>query len=667
MYTLSIFLVALIQSRSNAFTSISSRNAVTSSTSLAISRLNQWQEARKNTKLVESLFAEDDNGRLLQLHLRGQEDSTESSSILLPLKSTGELKLLSFAAANRPLSKSLLLTLNGLLVNRDGALFDNLPWKLWSVDPQQRNRDASDNQIDPKFHLGKRDAYYRFMGKDWQGRSAAIGNMALRLKYLLLDSDEPSQGKNENDNEDIDSDESQTALATRILQLQIREFRMELAGTEAELAVISGDDTYSEKRQELSKQKVDLAKEIANMEQDVAKIGSSSSPKSSTSMIGGILDGVAKWTTNDGKNAAPYRGATGYAPILDSKEDIDGSLLPYTSPFDLLKEILEDQLNAKVIGCVLENASLLKGNVVLGGAVVLQRITPKKTTKVMNEEITINDYDEDYGNPNAKGGEMMIVECDSDEAIGMSLACNVDLSIGSTLFELTAVMGKEQIQGKSSEHIMDTLAVWKATDASMRLQVEGERQSPAGNQSPVSMPGGFDEMPSESNALFPVDSPVKSLEEYDEMSNEKKAKTLLEMSNFSGRLPRPRVVRQAESNPLDELLIPLIDESVRRQFRIRDAERQGDIELANELRASKSLRQETLERAEAARENGEDDLVDQFESESEFLESLRADITQDEGAYSRFLDRDDWYERDRQATAERVKKSSFGTLLDGLE
>jgi hypothetical protein len=31
------------------------------------------------------------------------------------------------------------------------------------------------------------------------------------------------------------------------------------------------------------------------------------------------------------------------------------------------------------------------------------------------------------------------------------------------------------------------------------------------------------------------------------------------------------------------------------------------------------------------------------------------------------LDRDDWYERERQATAKRVKKSSFGTLLDGIE
>jgi len=195
---------------------------------------------------------------------------------------------------------------------------------------------------------------------------------------------------------------------------------------------------------------------------------------------------------------------------------------------------------------------------------------------------------------------------------------------------------------------------------------EGGRQWPR-SQSPVSMPGDSDEMPPESRALFPADSPVESLEEYDQMSDEEKAKTLLGMSNFSGRLPRPRVVRQAESNPLDDLLIPLIDESVRRQFRIREAESRGDVELAKELRGSKSKRQDVLERAQLARENGQNDLAAELESESQFLESLRADITQDEGAYSRFLDRDDWYERDRQATAKRVKRSSFGTLLDGIE
>lgn len=654
------------------------------SSSLASSQ-QKWHDGQANSRLVESLFADDSssNGRMIPLALRGQgslnvsssitgiaregkrtvlflstdDSSTESvPSLLFPLKSAGELKLVSFAAAERPLSKSLLLTLNGALVNRDGALFDNLPWSQWSVDPQRRNRDASGNVIDPKFHLGKRDAYYRFMGKDWQGRSIAMGNIALRLKYMLENDDDDGGGGGE-----ADADQSRTTLAKRILQLQLREIRMDHAGIEAKLAAADEGDDES---QLLLVQKLELEQKIATMENDLEQVESNS--RTSASFLAGILENVAKWSTNDGKNAAPYRGASGYAPILDTKGDLKGSVLPYTSPFDLLKEILEDQLNAKVVGCVLENTSLLGGNVVLGGAVVLQRIVPTTSSKIMGEEVTINDYDEDYGNPNSKGGEVMIVECDGDEAIGMSLACDVDLSIESTLYETNAVLSEEQIQGRNSEHIMDTLAVWKATGMEISLQVEGERQG-SPRLSPISMPGAFDEMPSESRALFPVDSPVMSLDEYDRMSNEEKAKTLLEMSNFSGRLPRPRVVRQAGSNPLDDLLIPLIDESVRRQFRIREAESRGDRELANELRASKSKRQDVLERAEIAREDGQDDLAARLESESEFLESLRADITQDEGAYNRFLDRDDWYERDRQAAAKRAKKSSFGTLLDGIE
>jgi hypothetical protein len=169
--------------------------------------------------------------------------------------------------------------------------------------------------------------------------------------------------------------------------------------------------------------------------------------------------------------------------------------------------------------------------------------------------------------------------------------------------------------------------------------------------------------------MFPTDNPIKSLQQLDELDNSQKAKTLLEMSNFNDRLPRPRAVKSSppNDNPLDKLLLPLIDESVRREYQIRQAEQQGDTALAEQLRNSKSKLQEAREKANAAREQGNEDLAEQWETEAKFLETLRADVTQDEGAYSRFLDRDDWYERDRQRTAKRTKKSSFGNLLDGIE
>jgi hypothetical protein len=76
------------------------------------------------------------------------------------------------------------------------------------------------------------------------------------------------------------------------------------------------------------------------------------------------------------------------------------------------------------------------------------------------------------------------------------------------------------------------------------------------------------------------------------------------MSNFEGKLPRPRVLRTidntARSNPLDDLLLPLVDESVRRQYRIRDAELRGDTELVRELQNEKSRRQVAKEKAQQA-------------------------------------------------------------------
>jgi hypothetical protein len=167
--------------------------------------------------------------------------------------------------------------------------------------------------------------------------------------------------------------------------------------------------------------------------------------------------------------------------------------------------------------------------------------------------------------------------------------------------------------------------------------------------------------------LFPTDNQVTSLKQFDEMSNDDKARTLMSMSNFEGRLPRPRVLRSSCVKTLDSLLLPLIDESVRTQYQIRQARQQGDVELVAQLEESKSLRLRARERADEARRIGEEDLAKEWEEEDEILKSLRADITQDEGSYSRFLDRDAWYERNRQRLAKRVDKSKFGNLLDGID
>jgi len=369
---------------------------------------------------------------------------------------------------------------------------------------------------------------------------------------------------------------------------------------------------------------------------------------------------------------------------------------------------LNDQLNAEVIGCVLENTSWLGGTLVLGGAVVLRRKTPIVETTLMGERLQTPDRDEDFGNF-VTGGEIFVVDCDVDEAIGLALSCDLPIRVEQTIFERSSMAGL-QIQTREGDNngngdangitsnsrkstnmnmnmnknIKEILPFWKASDSGISLDVEGDGGNPNTERlSPISIPRTtsslFDTIfePTSNNSgdevssssMFPTDNPVKSINQWDRLTNEDKAKTLLEMSNFSGRLPRPRAVRKAptDDNPLDKLLLPLIDESVRNEYNIRDAKRRGDLNLANELNTNKSKLQKAKEQIDSARREGNEDLAEEWDSEAQFLETLRADVTQNEGAYSQFLDRDDWYERDRQKTANRAKKSSFGNLLDGIE
>lgn len=694
-----LVLVVLILEHTLAFTctSISTRRcfsprflAATNKWEENYAKLQALQQAQTQAALVDALMTGESasDSSLVSIYLQGQgrlpvstnsnknttqlvlyvtgnsaqDESSACRSLLIPLASRNQLELILFSRNKRNLSKSVLLQLNTLLTNRDNGLFDNLPWAIWSVDPQLRNRDAAGNLIDAKYHLGKRDAYYRFMGKDWQGKSAAIGNLALRLKYSLEsddDAEEPSSNK-----------ESSTSLAQRILELQLKELQMDLAQLESDLAIARNNNQAN--LQQLEQDQVELLERIVESKTKFADLTQDPQP----SFVANLLEQLAQWTTQEGANEAPYRGAMGYAPRLDTENDIQESLRrPYTSPFDLLKEILEDQLNAKVIGCVLEQTSLLQGNLALGGAVILQRIVATKTVELAGESVKVNTPEEEYGNEGVQGGETMIVECDSDEAIGVALSFGVPLKVESDIFERAAILAEPAGTTPKTQNIWETLPMWTPVEGDMVLQTEGDNTTATANSvSPISIPRTttplFDSIlePKPTNSpMFPSDNPIKNLQQYDELTISQKAKLLLEMSNFKGRLPRPRVVRNAETNPLDQLLLPLIDESVRRQYALRDAEQRGDMEALEQLKTQMSPRQRAKEQAEAARERGADEVADQWESEAEFLANLRADVTQDEGSYSRFLDRDDWYERERQATAKRVKKSSFGTLLDGIE
>jgi len=362
---------------------------------------------------------------------------------------------------------------------------------------------------------------------------------------------------------------------------------------------------------------------------------------------------------------------------MDDDDGDDDDKTAFTSPYDMFRAIIKDQLRAEVIGAVLENTSFLEGTTALGGVLVLRRITARKSTTIEGQTLSVSDETEDYGNEGIVGGAIIIVECDADEALGMSIACGVPLHVDRGIYERSSVMVQAKRQVPSNE-----LSEWQTVDPELSVLAEGQ----AGNESateriaPLRIPRStmslFDAVvrpqQATTNDLFPTDNPIQSLNELDGLSDEEKAQILMSMSNFEGRLPRPRTVRQSgkmngEMNALDRLLVPLIDESVRRDYYIRQAVRNGDLELAQELESSKSMRQIAKEKAERAKEASEPDVAEYWEEEAELFGSLRADVTQDEGAYSRFLDRDEWYERERLKTAARVDRKKFGNLLDGIE
>jgi len=629
-----------------------------------------------------------------------QPSSTIIKALPIPIShfyTTAAIKLLSTTYTNTPLSKSVLLSLNTLLM-RDNGLYDNLPWSTWSIDPNLQERDAADNTIDEKYTMGKRVAYQRMMGKDWQGRSLSLGNLILKVKYLLeRDEDDNDAGRDTND--DTDDANMLYSLSKRLLQLEIKEAQMYIAECEQSVAIVTnnneedGGSSDIEATEELDKarERLQLAETSLDELNETDNTSTNKQSKTSQSLVSSILD---KFTKQD--NPPPYRGAIGYPAKLDTKEEmLEDSVLPYSSPYELLLEIIDEQLNSKVIGCVLEPTSLIEGNLVLGGALLLQRKGVVKTTSISGESVSYTDDDDELGNKGVLPRSMYVVECYADEAIGMAMAANMpifveedihtragqvevelDIEQADSIKEDNGIEDNQVVESIESLSFINRIPLVRPIDESyLSARVEGERISSEKESNQVRIPlttnpdffdGSQVAASSSSRSVFSTFNPVKSLDEYDELTDDAKARLLLKLESFTGQLPRPRAVRMSKSNSepsiLDEMLIPLVDETIRRQYRIKDAKRRNDIQEVERLRNEASPRQVALERLQQAKEEEEllgidnEEAIRLAEEEAELYKALRADITQDEGAYSQYLDRDDWYERETQARIQRERE-----------
>ena len=548
----------------------------------------------------------------------GQQEETGSSKglpppggkarpcLFVPIPNNLEqaaLKAIECARNDEKLSRVRLLNLNLVFLNRDNGLFDNLPWASWTMDPTRKMfRDAAGNAVDPKFHMGKREAYNALLlGKDWKKeiRKADSGN---------------------------------STLQSRILEMEIKEAQMIVAEFDSMIAVARQTDDPSE-LDRLEGQKREAVKKVKDLQKRTNE---------STSVNKGFFD------------------------LISERRGQDSS---FASPFHHFQHVIKEKLNAEIIGTIIEKGNMISGSTTAGGALILRRKMTTRTISVGSESFTVEDTAENYGNDGVTGDTTYVVECDVDEAVGFSIVNDIPLQIETDLWESGTIMARESNRSSAS------FRLFEACDAELSLLFEGQRKGDTLTEraAPIRIPSSsltfFDSVLGKAprteksrKDLFPTDNPIKSLSQYDKLTNEDKAATLLGLSNFDGRLPRPRTVRTSKGrNPLDELLLNLVDEVVRRQYMIREALAQGDTDLARQLEEAKSARHKLLDRASLA----DDDTATQ--EKLELYESLRADVTQDEGSYSRFLDRDEWYERERQKTAKRVNKKQFGTLLDGIE
>jgi len=594
------------------------------------------------------------------------------------------LQLLQSAYQNQPMSKSKCLIVNSILVNRDNSLFDNTPWSRWTIG--NHTYDAAGNPISEKYHFGKRDAYNRFLGKDWPGRSLSIGNLAQKLLYLL-EGDEP---------ETFDGEEEETTLqqlSIRILELEIQELKEQLAELQQQWAIFqqtdSSDISTPTRKDDLQDMIQSYQSELEKKQHDLYQKQHPDENKpiyeqSPSSILSQILNSIVDKSDTV---TPPYRGAYGFSPLIDSKiQMLQQSILPYRHPYDLLLEIIEEQLYGKVIGCVLEDTWIYDENAIsLGGACVLQRQREKKTVNIAGEEITIyEDEEDDNGvkdinkiNDEIKGGQVQIVECDADEVIGLALATGSRIQLSKQYWEdlniLVTRNERQDIQDPLSNITLPTFAeIIVVDDKPVVMQDENSQNlNPSeGIRIPKTTSGFFfndnNNSNNNNNNNPSEETSIESLNELDSLSNPEKAQILSSLESFQRsniQLPRPRTL-QSSPTLLTDLLLPYIDESVRRQFKIRQAKQNNDYDLVQILENEKSNRQKAQEMAQST-VNPEDQVY--YEEESEFYKSIRADVTQDEGSYSRFLDKDDWYERDRLKRAQNVKKSDFGTLLDGIE
>jgi hypothetical protein len=294
----------------------------------------------------------------------------------------------------------------------------------------------------------------------------------------------------------------------------------------------------------------------------------------------------------------------------------------YASPYHLIVDVMRRDACADVACALIEDTAVLGGGVVVGGGLLLERRLPQASDSGAEYAMGAGPAALGDGRWWAASGDArdalpvvsedaLLCECTADEALGVAVALD------------------------GARCVLVERAVWEAcrlppayNTQRGKLRIEVLPRTPADDaqQQQSASPSA-----SAARPAAPLPWEITSADQLLGMGLQQKA---LSAVGAGLRLPR---ARDASDAALIALLEPLLDEAVRRELRIRRALESGDTAAAAALEAGTSRRGQLLAELRAAvadeRYGEAAQLATQLRVESE----RRMDVTQDEGAYDRYV------------------------------
>lgn len=324
---------------------------------------------------------------------------------------------------------------------------------------------------------------------------------------------------------------------------------------------------------------------------------------------------------------------------------------------------LNNILDAKVTGLFFEvRDELATNSVSLGAALVVARNGVAKEWKLSRSNSGLpsaSSTDADI-----REHDVCVVNCHPDELVSIALLLNMPIYMPEQLFDSSAIDARlinyedNNIDGANGEE----------TDKDDEAEgVERQAPSKTGKKGTSMM------------IYAPVFRSARKRAEWEKRGEQKSAgksiereitpaweifdpKKIMGMSSIEKRavlrasgvtsLPRPR----EGLGSLDRALIDKMDDAVRGEV-LRLIAGSGDASLPPQQQPT-SARQVKLQEIGQALEDGDVDRAEWLRTEFMTMTERRADPTQEEGSYDRFLDQDEWYlEQRRKAMAPPKKKN----------